>query len=380
MKTLLPTKTRIEPYVDILSGFAFDASSFSDSGDISVVRIRDVMRGRSETFYSGSYDVKYLVQDGELLVGMDGNFSAARWRGGKAVLNQRCCRVTADDVHLDSGYLFHLLPIELAKIEAQTPFVTVKHLSVKQIREIEVVLPPLEEQRRIAAILDQADALRDKRRQALALVEQLTQSVFLEMFDSTDFQLVEFNSLVQDVRNGVSPSTNGLYSSAVLTLSAVTQGAFDSKQRKEGVFDKVPPPNQTVRAGDLLICRGNGNRDLVGRGVVPRESHAGLVFPDTVIAVTPKAEAAPVYLETVWNLPSTRNQIVSRASTTNGTFKVNQKSLGQIKLPLPPLELQQEFARRVAAIEKLKAAHQQSLKEMDALFASLQHRAFRGEL
>jgi type I restriction enzyme S subunit len=86
------------------------------------------------------------------------------------------------------------------------------------------------------------------------------------------------------------------------------------------------------------------------------------------------------FLQHVWNSAAVRRQVESLARTTNGTFKVNQTMLESIAFIAPPLELQREFAMRIAAVDKLKSAHHASLAKLDALFASLQHRAFRGEL
>jgi type I restriction enzyme S subunit len=145
-------KHRLGELVEILSGFAFDSEKFGDSGDMPIVRIRDVIRGHSSTFYNGEFDKKYVLRDGDMLIGMDGEFNLAKWQGGPAVLNQRVCRISASSGILDDGYLFRFLPSALKAIENVTPFVTVKHLSVKTIRDIEIPLPPLPAQRRIAVL------------------------------------------------------------------------------------------------------------------------------------------------------------------------------------------------------------------------------------
>ncbi|MFP4694575.1 MAG: restriction endonuclease subunit S [Halothece sp.] len=169
-------------HVDILSGFAFKSSKFSEIGDIPVARIRDIKAGYSKTYYKGEYDVSYLIDNDDILIGMDGEFNCARWKGGQALLNQRVCRIKSISNYLNENYLFYYLPIALKKIEDKTPFVTVKHLSVKKIKAIQIPLPPLEEQKRIAEILDRADAIRQKRKRAIALTEELARSTFLEMF------------------------------------------------------------------------------------------------------------------------------------------------------------------------------------------------------
>ena len=174
---------KLDNHVDILSGFAFKSESFNDRGEgLPLVRIRDVVPGVSDTYYSGEYSSDFLLSDGDLLIGMDGDFNRARWKGGQALLNQRVCKITARADSLDQGYLYHFLPKALEKIHAETPAVTVKHLSVKGIRAIEIPLPPLPEQKRIAAILDKADAIRRKRQQAIQLADDFLRAVFLDMF------------------------------------------------------------------------------------------------------------------------------------------------------------------------------------------------------
>ena len=174
---------RLGDHATFLSGFAFKSSLFNENGQgLPIIRIRDVVRGYSDTFYSGRYEAKYVVRQGEYLIGMDGEFNLARWQSDQALLNQRVCKIDGLSKDLDRHYLAKFLPILLKKIEDETPFVTVKHLSVKKLNEAEIPLPPLAEQKRIAAILDAADALRAKRRETLAQLDTLLQSTFLDMF------------------------------------------------------------------------------------------------------------------------------------------------------------------------------------------------------
>lgn len=164
--------------VEILSGFAFKSQNFNNEGrGLPLVRIRDVIPGKSDTFYDGAYDKRFLIRDGDLLVGMDGEFNRALWRGGLALLNQRVCKIYPKPNELDEGYLFYILPPILRKIEDKTPFVTVKHLSAGELKQAEVCLPSLDEQRRIAAILNQARHLREKHLQAADETERLLKSL-----------------------------------------------------------------------------------------------------------------------------------------------------------------------------------------------------------
>ncbi|MGN7201560.1 restriction endonuclease subunit S [Arthrobacter sp. SAFR-044] len=250
-----------------------------------------------------------------------------------------------------------------------------------RLAELRVPLPPLDEQRRIAAILDKADELRTKRSEALAHLDSLTQSIFHAMFIEFAATTTLGEICGQRFRNGVSPSTRGSIQQRVLTLSAVTGSSFDPTAVKTSTFDKPIPDSNRVSSNLLLICRGNGNRSLVGKGYFPRADIADVGFPDTVIAVEPNTDVIdPTFLEASWGTPAVRAQLEAAAKTTNGTYKINQSGLSGVQLPLPPTKLQQTFAARAAAVERLRESHRKHLAELDALFASLQHRAFKGEL
>jgi hypothetical protein len=126
----------------VLNGAPFDSALFSSTNGIPLARIRDVLVGSTSTYYSGSYEDIYWVQSGDLLVGMDGDFNCALWASECALLNQRVCKITPNTEFIDKHFLVYALPGYLAAINANTPSVTVKHLSSKTIGEIELPLPP----------------------------------------------------------------------------------------------------------------------------------------------------------------------------------------------------------------------------------------------
>jgi len=134
----------------ILNGFAFPSRFFSKGNGTPLLRIRDVGRGRTDCRYDGPFDDRYLVRDGDLVVGMDGDFRCARWHGSAALLNQRVCKVTLQDDAYDPSFLDLVLPGYLRALKERTSSVTVTHLSSRSLAEIPMPLPPLAEQRRIA--------------------------------------------------------------------------------------------------------------------------------------------------------------------------------------------------------------------------------------
>jgi type I restriction enzyme S subunit len=375
-------KEKIDKLVDILSGFAFDSKKFGDSGEIPLIRIRDILRGSSSTFYSGEYESKFIIQNGDVLIGMDGEFNRERWKGGNALLNQRVCKITVSSNQLNDEYLYHFLPIALKSIEDATPFVTVKHLSVNSIRNIEIPLPPIAEQKRIAEILDRTQSLISKRKEAIAKLDTLTQSIFIEMFGNP-------------IEN-----QKGWLTDRLSKVASVERGKFTPRPRNDPSYygGKFP----FIQTGDISSSCGCLNRwtqtlnekgIAVSRSFPPKTVVMAIVgatlgitsilaievyCPDSVVGIqTYSNKAVPEYIERV--LRFWRPIFVAQAPAT-ARANINLETLRPLEIPIPPLPLQKEFAQRVEAVEKLKATHRASLSQLEALFASLQHRAFRGEL
>lgn len=171
----------------ILNGGAFESSKFSKSTGHPLIRIRDVGNSVTDCCYSGEFDPTYQVNKGDLIVGMDGDFKCARWKGGRALLNQRVCKITVDSRYYTPGFLDVALPPYLIAINERTSSVTVKHLSSKSIADIPLPLPPLAEQGRIVAKADELFTKLDAGVKALnaikAQLKRYRQSVLKSAFE-----------------------------------------------------------------------------------------------------------------------------------------------------------------------------------------------------
>lgn len=288
---------------------------------------------------------------------------------------------------LDRRYLLHFLRQswirELGELR-MTGSGGQRRVPERLMEELKIPLPLIEEQRRIAAVLDVADDLRTKRRQAIAKLDTLTQAIFIDMFGDTSQPSAEqmpFGDFLTDLRNGISPSKSGAVKADVLTLSAITGDSFDGSAMKSSTFVKEHDPNKTVSTKAFLICRGNGNVRLVGRGQWPSADMPSVAFPDTMIAASvDPSRLLPHYLRQVWNSGLVRRQLERQARTTNGTFKINQEMISAIQIPCAQIEKQRTFSEACEAHMSLKEAHYRQHKELDTLLASLQQRAFAGEL
>lgn len=148
-------RVRLGDIAPILNGFPFPSSNFSTREGKPLLRIRDILNSKTEAYYSGEYDPSYLVQHGDLVIGMDGDFNSALWKGQEALLNQRVCKVTPEEQFYSRNFLAYVLPWYLNAINAKTSSVTVKHLSSNTIADIPLPLPPLPEQHRIVAKIEE---------------------------------------------------------------------------------------------------------------------------------------------------------------------------------------------------------------------------------
>jgi type I restriction enzyme, S subunit len=253
---------------------------------------------------------------------------------------------------IDRRFLAHYLlnPEVVIFVTSRSAGVNLPRIAPKELTTLRIPLPPAPEQRRIAAILDQADNLRAKRHETVERIDDAIQATFISVFGMLDanphqFPIITLGELCSNnFRNGLSPSKSGTIESKVLTLSAITRGRFDSTCVKNARFNCLPPMEQRVDFKDFLICRGNGNISLVGRGQFPDTSIPTTTYPDTIIAARVETnKVSKEYIQQAWKSRFIRNQIESAARTTNGTYKINQRTLSQIRLPLPDHRRQHLF-------------------------------------
>lgn len=293
---------------------------------------------------------------------------------------------------LDRDYLSHFLrqPGMVDFANSRATGANLPRLSPRVLANFEIPLPPLPEQRRIAAILDQADTLRTQRRAALAQLDSLTQSLFLDMFqaDLARKPTDTLGDLVEGFRYGTSEKS-GQTGFPALRIPNVASGALDLDELKTVAVDEAEFSRLRLLDGDLLFVRTNGNPDYVGRcAVFDRASVSNTGFdPGSFIYASYLIRArlneracTPSVLQQYLSAGEGRRSLRSHCKTSAGQYNINTEGLGAIPIPNFSFPLQQTFATRVQAIEALKAQHRAALAEADALFASLQQRAFAGTL
>jgi type I restriction enzyme S subunit len=171
----------IANHIGVISGFAFASEYFSNENGTPLIRIRNLLQHKTETFYRASFDIDYMVNNGDILIGMDGDFNVVRWRGEPGLLNQRICKISSKSDLLNEKYLFHWLQPKIDEIHRKTPQTTVKHLSTKDVEHISIPFFPLNEQRRIAEILDTIDEAIQKTEALISKLKAMKQGLLHDL-------------------------------------------------------------------------------------------------------------------------------------------------------------------------------------------------------
>ncbi len=344
-----------------------------------LIRIRDVMRGFSETYTSEDFADEYIITKGELLIGMDGEFNISRWGNEPALLNQRVCHLIPKKV--DKRYLFYFMPSALKKIEQKTPFVTVKHLSAKELNKIEVPLPTLDEQVKIATVLDKVSFLMSKKDEQLNVLDELVKSRFLELFGDPedDWEEVKIVDICTDMRTGPFGSAlhhdefvdSGIF---VLGIDNAVENRFSYNRMRyitEEKYEKLK--RYSVHPGDVIITI----MGTVGRSAVIPEDMPKAINTKHLACLTPNTNIVDSYfLTNAFQIhPAIRQQLEcqSKGAIMDG---LNLTVIKGLIFRLPPLNLQKKFVAFYNQVDKSKSAVQQGLQELETLKKSLMQQYF----
>lgn len=367
-------------------GFPFDSSKFSDSEGMPLIRIRDVTRGYSETYTTESYKDDYVVKENDLLIGMDGEFNIAKWGKSPALLNQRVCRLFPK-ANIDRDYLYYFMPIALKKIESKTPFVTVKHLSAKELNKIELDVPPMEIQKKVASTMCTIDALKKHYEQQLNKLDELVKARFVEMFGDLVENPKQFPCVLLGSIMTVMPQ-NGLYK----PQSAYVQDKFGTPiLRIDGFYNgKVTDFNNLKRLcctnfekeryllveNDIVINRVN-SIEYLGKCARISGLQEDTVFESNMMRFhLDDSKVNSTYITTVLCSQYIYRQILTRAKKAVNQASINQGDVQSLNVVVPPLSLQNQFAAFVEEVDKSKVEVQKALDQTQLLFDSLMQQYF----
>ncbi len=379
-------RVRLGVVAEVLNGFAFKSTQFGHDGGIPLLRIRDVGSATTQIRYAGDYDPRYVVNPGSIVVGMDGDFRAARWSGPPALLNQRVCTVTVRyQSFYDEAFLLYALPGYLDAIHSWTSSITVKHLSSETIKEIPLPLPPLAEQRRIVAAIEEQlsrlDAATASLDDASDRMRALSDGLLIFRNGATP---VPLDDLTVHARYGT--STKCAYEAdgpPVLRIPNIRDRRVDTQDLKRAVDPAADVG--AVEDGDLLFIRTNGSRDLIGRVAVVGSDEVGLGFASYLIRVRlDRARVDPAFAALALSTRQVRDEIEMRAASTAGQYNLNLRAIAGLSIPLPPFpeqrRVREQIETQLARVDRIASEVAAAKARADSLRRAILARAFRGDL
>lgn len=292
-----------------------------------------------------------------------------------------------DPERLDRKYLAYYLRSEqfVRWVNEQVAGAKMPRVSMKIFWEHEIPLPPLEEQKRIVTILDKADAIRQKRQQAIALADDFLRSVFLDMFgdpftNPKGFPQGTIRDLVESANYGSSAKASedtGDY--PILRMGNITyQGRLDLSDLKFIDLHDSDKEKFLVRKGDLLFNRTN-SKELVGKTTVFEEDNP-MAFAGYLVRIRTNELGNNYYLSGYLNSAHGKKTLLNMSKSIVGMANINAQELQNIRIPLPPIELQNRFESIVQETNRRLLKHEKSRYKLDILFASLSKKSFAGVL
>jgi len=346
-------------------GYPFDSKQFCDDSKYpQLIRIRDVSRGYSETYYIGEIPEGYYINKGDYLIGMDGEFNIAAWNSERALLNQRVCKITANEEAFDR-FLYYNLRIILKQIEDETPFVTVKHLSAKRLNAVTINIPPLSEQQHIVEELDLLSSIIEKKKAQLIELDNLAQSLFYEMFGSPTgnekgFPLLTVNDVIKFEGGSQPPKTSFEYTSTPDNVRLI-----QIRDYKTDAYITYVPKKLARRfcdEDDIMIGRYGPPIFQILKGI----SGAYNVALMKAVPLKGNKEFVRAYLKQKCLL----HYLETFSRRVAGQDGIQMDKLKAYPFPYPPIDLQNLFASKIEAIEHQKELIKQSIKEVETLFNS----------
>jgi type I restriction enzyme S subunit len=298
--------------------------------------------------------------------------------------------IRASEEHLDSKYLFYMLWSDHFRLYGRSSMSGAagqKRVSADFIKGYQIPLPPLKEQKRIAAILDKADNLRLKRHQAIQLADEFLRAVFLDMFGDpvTNPKGWKTSSLSNhgSFKNGLNFSKG----ESGVSVNYLGVGDFKSLAHIEGVkslssisLNFLPADSYLLKDGDIVFVRSNGNKALVGRCISVYPDHEKVTFSGFCIRYRiENMDLNTSYLNYLFRMPSIKHEMLQGGQGAN-IQNINQGILTAIKIPVPPRDLQSKFMGIVDSFRSSEVRSFDGITKSKKLFGSISQKAFSGQL
>ena len=349
-------------------------------GMVRLLQIEDLRHGENRKFAPREESMVHVGPE-DIVIAWDGANAGTSNFGLTGAIGSTLARLRPRSREMDTAFLGHFLKANQVLLRQRAKGATVPHLDPDMVRSLQLTLPEPSEQRRIAAILDHADTLRAKRRVALVQLDEMAPAIFMEMFGDPIVNLkhwpVRKISEISQVITGNTPSRTipEYYGDCIEWIKSdnLNTPHYYATRANEGLSSIGKAVARIAPAGSILVTCIAGSPECIGNAaMLDRET----AFNQQINALIPNG-CNPHFIYAQMCIGKT---LVQEASTGAMKGMVNKSRFEQIRVVVPPIERQDEFGDRALAVEELRCKMLAENAAATSLFASLQHRAFRGEL
>ncbi|HHW8816947.1 TPA: restriction endonuclease subunit S [Salmonella enterica] len=290
--------------------------------------------------------------------------------------------------NIHSKYLYHCIKKFVPQLELLGNGATFKEVSKRVVEDFEIPLPPLEEQKRIAAILDKADGVRQKREQAIKLADDFLRATFLEMFgdpvgNPKGWKKNKIKKGVLDITSGWSAIGGNIPCKSnefgVLKISSVTSGIFKPEENKVVDCKTIPASKKLIRPkkGDLLFSRAN-TRELVAAICMVHQDYDNLFLPDKLWSIKLNHELLlPEFFLILIQNEKVRELLTKQATGTSGSMlNISKNKFEETEIIFPEINVQKDFCNAFRKTMNLKAKLIKSNELANESFNSLSQKVF----
>lgn len=370
--------------VRLINGRAYKQKELLSKGT-PVLRIQNLNGGRNWYYSNLNLPEDKYCQDGDLLYAWSATFGPYIWRGERAIYHYHIWKVETFPT-LDKLFCFYLLSWISAAVKLSAHGITMVHMTKAGMESWKIPLPPIAEQKRIAAILDKADSVRRKRKEAIALTEELLRSAFLEMFgdpvtNPKGWDIVPMKKVVAETQYGTAEKSNEVMEGLpVLRMNNITySGEIDLDSLKWCQISPKDEEKFTVQRDDLLFNRTN-SPELVGKTAVWR-SDEKFAYAGYLIRVRfDQSRINSEYVSAFLNSAYGKKYLLEKAKPSINMSNFSASEFLKIPVPVPDMKVQRQFKEFSNSTREMSQRLSSELEGYDNLFNSLLQRAFRGEL
>lgn len=358
----------------------------AEKGFNRYINIEDLHNPSNRTFTN---DLGISVNENDLIIAWDGANAGKVGVGLSGVIGSTLARLRLNNKTVDSKFLFWFLESKNELIKSQRTGATIPHINGNALKDLQIPLPPIETQKRIAAILDKADALRRKDQELLQKYDDLAQAVFMDMFgdpvkNEKGWEVKKLGESIISITAGSSFGGEEKDLAAdelgVMKVSAVTSGQFKPDEFKAVKKSIIKKEIVKVRAGDFLFSRAN-TRDLVGATCIVDKDYDNLFLPDKLWKICFRKSCSSFFMKAILSHKAVRYELNKTATGTSGSMlNISMQKLKDLEVIIPPENLQLKFEKAVLGFSAAKSNLRSSSNFSNFLFQSLLQKAFTGEL